>query len=274
MKVHFLGTAAAEGFPNVFCRCQPCQDARKAKGRNIRTRSSVVIDDQWRVDYPPDAYYQALRDEVDMSKVNHLLLTHTHYDHLCAGDLLSRIEGFAHGVEQPLNIYGNDLALQQCRTSFSEESGIQQQFNMRRLIPFEAFWIGQAKITPLLADHDPRETCLLFFIEKDGKHLLYGNDSGWFPSATWDWLEGRRVDMAILDCTVGMNGNPRSRNHMSVETVIEVKKRFQAWHEENTKTKIIATHFSHNCGLLYQDLVDILAPYQIEVAYDGLVKHI
>ncbi len=118
MKVHFLGTAAAEGFPNVFCRCQACQDSRKAKGRNIRTRSSVIIDDAWRVDYPPDAYYQAVRDEIDMSKVNHLLLTHTHYDHLCAGDLLSRTEGFAHGVEEPLNIYGNDLALHQCRIGF------------------------------------------------------------------------------------------------------------------------------------------------------------
>lgn len=274
MKVHFLGTAAAEGFPNVFCRCQACQDSRKAKGRNIRTRSSVIIDDAWRVDYPPDAYYQALRDEIDMSKVNHLLLTHTHYDHLCAGDLLSRMEGFAHGVEEPLNIYGNDLALHQCKVGFSEESGIQKQFIMKRLVPFEAFWIGQAKITPLLADHDPRETCLLFFIEKDGKHLLYGNDSGWFPEKTWDWLAGKRIDMAILDCTVGQNGNAKSRNHMSVETVIEVQKKFQAWNKDNSNTQIIATHFSHNCGLLYQDLVEIFEPYGIEVAYDGLIKYV
>ncbi len=95
-----------------------------------------------------------------------------------------------------------------------------------------------------------------------------------FLKKTWDWLKGKKIDMAILDCTVGQNGNPKSRNHMSVETVIEVQKQFQAWNEENAKTQIIATHFSHNCGLLYQDLVEIFEPYGIEVAYDGLIKYI
>ncbi|HBJ10614.1 MAG TPA: carbon-phosphorus lyase, partial [Ruminococcaceae bacterium] len=38
MKFQYLGTAAAEGFPGMFCSCDTCEKARKAGGRNIRTR--------------------------------------------------------------------------------------------------------------------------------------------------------------------------------------------------------------------------------------------
>lgn len=274
MKVHFLGTAAAEGFPNPFCSCETCKRARQLKGRDIRMRCSAIIDDVLRVDYPPDAYAQALRDEVDMSLVTDLLFTHTHFDHLAVGDLISRMKGYAHGIEQPLHIYGNDLVIDKCRQSFLEENGDQGQFKMTRLLPFKAFQVREETVTPLLADHDPKETCLLFFIEKDGKTLLYGNDSGWFPDDTWEWLKGKKLDGVILDCTVGKTGNKHNRNHMSVETVIEVQKQFKEMDLLNTNAKIIATHFSHNCKLLYNDLVDIFAPYHIEVAYDGMVMEL
>lgn len=39
MKLQYLGTAAAEGFPGMFCNCTACERARKAGGKNIRTRS-------------------------------------------------------------------------------------------------------------------------------------------------------------------------------------------------------------------------------------------
>jgi phosphoribosyl 1,2-cyclic phosphodiesterase len=29
MKLNFLGTAAAEGFPAIFCNCEYCKEARK-----------------------------------------------------------------------------------------------------------------------------------------------------------------------------------------------------------------------------------------------------
>nr|WP_223260699.1 hypothetical protein [Paenibacillus ihbetae] len=37
-------------------------------------------------------------------------------------------------------------------------------------VRFETFMMGDARVTPLLADHDRMETCLLYVIEKDGKH--------------------------------------------------------------------------------------------------------
>ncbi|HPC76977.1 MAG TPA: carbon-phosphorus lyase, partial [bacterium] len=44
MEIMFLGTAAAEGWPGVFCSCDYCKKARELGGKNIRTRSSVLIE--------------------------------------------------------------------------------------------------------------------------------------------------------------------------------------------------------------------------------------
>ena len=56
MKFTFLGTAAAEGFSAVFCNCKYCIEARKLKGKNIRTRSQSLINDDLLVDLPADTY--------------------------------------------------------------------------------------------------------------------------------------------------------------------------------------------------------------------------
>src|SRR5699024_2353371 len=80
MKIHFLGTAAAEGWPGLFCRCKYCDKARELGGKNIRTRSSVIIDDTLKVDFPPDTYHHILRDNIDLATVKHLLITHSHSD--------------------------------------------------------------------------------------------------------------------------------------------------------------------------------------------------
>jgi len=42
MKVKILGTAAAEGWPALFCRCPACQRARKLGGKNEEKIFEVV----------------------------------------------------------------------------------------------------------------------------------------------------------------------------------------------------------------------------------------
>ncbi len=41
MKIHFLGTAASEGIPNPFCRCEHCQQARIRKSLVTIVRLTV-----------------------------------------------------------------------------------------------------------------------------------------------------------------------------------------------------------------------------------------
>ncbi|TYP79818.1 MBL fold metallo-hydrolase [Paenibacillus methanolicus] len=272
MKIHFLGTAAAEGYPNAFCRCEACAKARSLGGRNVRTRSSVIIDDVMKVDYSPDSHMQALRDRVDLGAVEHLLFTHTHYDHFNPEDLFSRIEGFAHGIDAPLAIYGNDAVIGRSRAALGPYAGDRFRFRLAR--PFETFEAGDARVTPLLADHDRYETCLLYDIEKGGRRMFYGNDTGWLPETTWAWLDGRQVDLAILDCTHGYTGNDRNPNHMGIETILEVKRRMEDSGAMAKDGQIFVTHFTHNSGLLHEEFVRIFEPAGIQVAYDGLVVQI
>src|SRR5699024_5839576 len=199
-----------------------------------------------------------------------LLITHTHYDHLNPGDLVNRIESFAHGIDRPLEIYGNDLAMHKLRQTLPA-SQVNKRYTYHLVHPFQEIETQTAKITPLVADHDQLETCLLYFIERKGKKVLYGNDTGWFPEDTWDWLKGKKVDLAILDCTGAFNNNKRSRNHMCIETIIEMQKVFQQEDILAEDGKIVATHFSHNSGFLHEDFVKAFEPYGIIVAYDGMI---
>ena len=51
MKFKFLGTAAAEGFPAIFCRCKACEEARLLRGKNIRTRAQALINNDLLIDF-------------------------------------------------------------------------------------------------------------------------------------------------------------------------------------------------------------------------------
>ena len=69
MRFQYLGTAAAEGFPAIFCNCEYCQNARRLKGKNIRTRSQAIIDEKLLLDFPAETYYHVFQYGLDLSKV-------------------------------------------------------------------------------------------------------------------------------------------------------------------------------------------------------------
>lgn len=109
MQIHFLGTAAFEGIPSLFCQCDTCKQARELKGKNIRSRTSVIIDNVLKVDFPPDTLYHSHRYGLDMNQIQDLLVTHSHSDHLYAEDMAIRAEGYAQYGKNTLHVYGHDL---------------------------------------------------------------------------------------------------------------------------------------------------------------------
>ncbi len=267
MKIHILGTAAAEGFPGLFCRCEHCVKARKLGGKNIRSRSSAIIDDILKVDFPPDSYYHMLRDGIDMAAIKYLLITHAHSDHLQADELENRNPVYAHGIDHPLKIYGHDLALQRCLQSVTLNK---DRLELHLIHPYRTFELEKDTfVTPLPADHDQRQTCFIFYIERNGKTLLYGHDTGWFPEETWQWLEGKTLHAALLDNTNGPL--PGRRNHMNNEAILEMKAVFESKKMITPDSKIVVTHFSHNCGMMHEDLESFYAPHGIQAAYDGMI---
>ena len=120
MKIAFYGTAAGEGWPGVFCHCQLCQDARRLKGKNIRTRSQALVNDDLLLDLPPDNQLHSIQYGLDLSKVKTLLFTHSHSDHCYPYDLELLREPYSHSYNGVMQVYGNEhveqLVVQACGT--------------------------------------------------------------------------------------------------------------------------------------------------------------
>ena len=109
MKIRYLGTAAAEGAPALFCTCDHCAYARKAGGKEIRSRAGSILDDRLKIDFGPDSFMQMIQNRIDYTPLKSILVTHSHSDHFCASDIGYRKPGFANLPENypPVTIYGN-----------------------------------------------------------------------------------------------------------------------------------------------------------------------
>ena len=75
MRIRILGSAAAEGFPALFCECKTCRRARSIGGRNLRSRTSVQIDETILIDLPPDILSQVQREGFSLASIAHILIT-------------------------------------------------------------------------------------------------------------------------------------------------------------------------------------------------------
>ena len=210
MKILYMGTAAAEGWPGLFCSCPICTHARKAGGRNRRTRTQALLDNTLLIDFPPDTYVHALQYELNLGTVHTLLVTHSHMDHWFPTDLIHRHEHFGHGAEGVLDVYGNEAV----KKAFDEHILI-DRFKPHPIDDTVHFHIthggdlirsGGWEITAVPADHDKREECLVYICKKDGKTVFYGHDTGCNLSPeAWALIKKEKFDLVSLKAPMEPN---------------------------------------------------------------------
>ena len=102
MKLTFLGSGAAEGMPAIFCNCEVCRESRRLGGKNLRTRSQSLINNDLLIDFPADTYSHFQRFGIEGDTIKYLIITHPHQDHFYPNDLLMRTERLAHGKRVPV----------------------------------------------------------------------------------------------------------------------------------------------------------------------------
>lgn len=274
MKLTFNGTSAAEGFPGLFCECEHCQKARILGGKNIRTRSSCLIDEQYLMDFPPDVYMHVLRGNLRLSRVRHIIVTHSHEDHFQPYELNMKVEPFAYPKEdEVLYIYGNDRVYERYKHAGCDSDERKEFLRYVHVYPGKPFKAGEAEFVPLKAEHDnENEICHIYVINLKGKYLLYGHDTGYFPEETWEALKSFRLDGVILDCTFG--GIDWDKGHMGIKANARVKERLIKQGSADENTIFIATHFSHNCRPLYEDMVQLAQKHGFIATYDGMTIEI
>jgi len=279
MTLQYLGTGAAEGNPGMFCYCPVCEKTRVRGGRNIRTRSQALVfagqhgegshDQRLLIDLTPDTYFHYLTHDVELNKIGHMLITHSHNDHFLPSELKYR-GGVYTNTPAPfkMHIYSNEKVVDMCQDFIAGAiHGTQEQYELHVVQNFETFAAGEFTVTALPALHDRRERCLNFIIEHGGKRILYGNDTGIFTQDVWDYIAGTKFDLVSLDCTFGTR--PDGGNHMGMPDILEVKNRLELLDSVAEGGRIVLNHFSHNGGACYDDMVEVATPYGIEVSYDG-----
>jgi phosphoribosyl 1,2-cyclic phosphate phosphodiesterase len=269
MKIKFLGTGAAEGIPALFCTCDNCKHAREHKGKNIRTRFSILIDESYKIDFPPDSYLHMLRYNLDYTKLKYIFITHDHHDHIAEDEFAMMMEYFTNERNLKINILGNNQIVNMVKKMFWNENAI----NMPQLIELKSFDKIETKdytVTALPADHDSRGESLIYFFEEkeSAKTFLCAHDTGYFDESVWNFLKGKTLDIISLDGTALCFN--QTKNHLGFDGIFLVKKRLLEEGIINENTKFIINHFSHNPQMNHEQIEKFVEGKNIIVAYDGM----
>lgn len=269
MKIKYLGTAAYEGVPSPFCNCRVCRLSKKAGGRNMRSRSQALINDELLMDFNADTVWHFHKYGFDWDKIGDCLITHSHCDHLYADDVEIASRPYSHD-HRALNLYapaeGYAMLKPICDNS-QGGSAVTQISAGHRFKTATGY-----NVLAMEADHDPELHCLIYSVEKDGKRLLYAHDTGYFSENTWELLKSEGYfGLISLDCTGGMGLNGQWRqNHMTFGTDLDIIGRMKKEGIIDEKTKVVINHFSHNGGQTYDEMAELTKEYGVIVSYDGL----
>ena len=265
MKLTYLGTAAAEGFPAVFCKCRFCDEARRLGGKNIRTRSQALVNDDLLIDFPADSYWHFVSGGIEADNIENLLITHGHSDHFYPRDLFTRRPPYARGVrKETLQVF--------CPQSIIDSlSDMPKNVTFTALAPYDTVKVGDYEVTPLPARH-MLESDALFYIIKGEKTLLYAHDTGYFYDEVLDHIKdkGIRFDMISLDCTNVDDSIPDNATHMGFENIDRLTRRLYEIDAIDDRTVKFVNHFSHNGNPLCEVMERKAAEHGFSASHDGL----
>ena len=264
MKLTYLGTAAAEGFPALFCNCKYCNDARRLGGKNIRTRSQTLINDDMLIDFPADSYAHFLKNGIEGDTIKYLLITHSHSDHFYPSDLFMRHTYFAHNMRVPT------LKLICSEAVYSKFETVPQNVEITVAEPYQTVDLGDYRITALPARHMKEGGCFIYVIEGE-KTILYAHDTGYFYDGVFDFIKEKEIklDMASFDCTNVNIPISDDEGHMGFPNIKRVIDRLTEIGAITDKTVKYVNHFSHNGNPVQDYLEENAERIGCKVSFDG-----
>jgi len=268
MKLLFLGTAAAEGYPGLFCDCTNCREARALGGRNLRMRSALLVNDDLLIDFGPDILASAQRFNRNLSRLSTGLITHAHEDHFHPINFFLRKPSFS-GKQpiQHLSLFGPHEVAETLGKNTSDFSEL--QLEVHTVHAFDRWACNGYTFQAFHAHHAVDRFEALFYSIEDGvgHAFLYATDTGPFPEDTWQALAGNSFDVIILEETMGYG---KYTQHMGFEDFLAHVQRIGAEGMLRSGGRVIAHHMSHNNNPVHEKVEAVLNPHGVEVAYDGL----
>ena len=250
MRLTFLGTGTSTGIPVIGCKCEVCMSEDP---RDKRFRTAVLLEtDTTRVliDCGPDIRMQLL--PVPFKKIDGVLLTHEHYDHVGGLDDL-RPYSYAFG---DLDIYANARTVKNVRHNFpycfaeNPYPGV-PSFNLKAVEKHKEFHIGDIPVVPIEVMHDK----MPIFGYRFGS-MAYITDMKTMADEELPYLDG--VETLVVNA---LRWEKEHHSHMLVRDAVAFSKRVGA-----KKTYLI--HVTHQIGL-YEEANKQL-PQGFQIPYDGM----
>jgi phosphoribosyl 1,2-cyclic phosphate phosphodiesterase len=262
-----LGSGTSHGVPTIGCDCAVC---RSTDPRDRRTRPSILLELHADGPQPPfagavrsilidtstDLRAQALAN--DVRRVDAVLFTHAHADHVMGLDEMRRYNQLQRTA---IGCYGNAGTVEGLRQMFSYifsptgqwGGGIPQ---LRLFSIAGAFTMGGVEIVPIPLVHG--QLPVLGF--RVGP-FAYLTDCNHIPEASWPLLEdGGGIRVVMLDA---LRERPHP-THFNVSQALDVVSRI----------KPERAYFTHICHDLPHEATCARLPAGVELAYDGLILNI
>ncbi len=287
MKLTFLGTGTSHGVPVIACDCAVCtskdpHDKRTRSAAYIQTSDNKYI----LIDVGPDFRQQALRENI--RKIDAILLTHSHADHLHGIDDLRNFSCImSNKPENPLNekydkppipIYTNHSAAEHLRHSFGylfsekAEGGGHAKIALHE--QKEPFSLDNTTITPIPMMHGTLETLGWLLAEGNSdekKSIAYLTDCNYISVESIELIHknaGKLVHLVIDGLRIKEHST-----HFNFLQALEVAGKIGAEH-------VWFTHLTHNSS--HDETAAYMAEHRSEFpglktaktllpAYDGLV---
>ncbi|MEZ4707123.1 MAG: MBL fold metallo-hydrolase [Caldilineaceae bacterium] len=280
MKLTFLGTAAANAFPEAFCSCPNCTQARALGGPSLRKRSAALINDDLLIDMGPDIMAAANQHGIPLTRVRFCLQTHAHADHLDTSHFLSRSPAYGVRGAPHLHYYASPGTLRvaakllegDCAPHgfLSAEAQAELNLQVHQIEAMQEVEMGDYRVLALPANHDPSVDSLLYVIRSGGRTIFYGTDTAPLFEEVWRAFHQHklRFDLVVLDHTYGPD--EPDGDHLSARGVIAHMQRLRYEGLLNSAARILATHIAHEGNPPHPALVAFAAANGYEVAYDGL----
>lgn len=249
-RVILLGTGTSHGIPMIACDCPVCTSSDP---HDKRTRTSVLVQSGGRailIDTPPELRMQCLA--CDVRRVDAILYTHQHADHITGLDDLRRFNALQ---ETALTCYANAQTAHVLQRmfpyAFTNDPGYPSAKPELLLAevdgPFEAAGIAVTPI-PLLHGSLP---ILGFRIGR----FAYCTDCSTIPESSYDLLAD--LDVLVLDA-LRIRPHP---THFNLAQAIAAARRINAGR----------TYFTHIAHELPHAQTNTALPATMQLGYDGQV---
>ena len=257
MEIVILGSGTSHGVPMIGCDCAVC---RSDNPNNKRLRPSILVWNASRailVDTTPELRLQALAN--DIRRVDAVLMTHSHADHIFGMDDLRRYNDMT-GADIP--VYGDEATLADIRRIYeyifkpTQAGGGKPRLTLHSLTPdFDLFGLqirsfhvlhGRLPVVAYRFDRPADKT-------DSAVSAAYVTDVSHIPDEVMPNL--LNLDLLLLDA-VRFEPHP---THFGLYQALDIVSRLKP-------RRALFTHLSHHFD---HDAVNAQLPENVALAYDG-----